>query len=73
VAVGEPVSITSTPWERFKQAARLGEPARVPVGLIVDSPWLPGYAGIDTRDYFLFPDTWLEINLGLLKRFPDVA
>jgi len=73
VAVGEPVSITSTPWERFKQAARLGEPARAPVGLIVDSPWLPGYAGIDTRDYFLFPDTWLEINLGLLKRFPDVA
>ena len=73
MAVGEPVSITSTPWERFKQAARLGEPARAPVGLIVDSPWLPGYAGIDTRDYFLFPDTWLEINLGLLKRFPDVA
>jgi hypothetical protein len=23
----------------------------------------PGYAGIDTRDYYLFPDKWLEINL----------
>jgi hypothetical protein len=34
-----------TPWERFKQAAQLGEPEQVPVGLIVDSPWLPGYAG----------------------------
>jgi uroporphyrinogen decarboxylase len=63
----------STPWQLFKQAARLGEPERVPVALIVDSPWLPGYAGIDTRDYFLFPEKWLEINLGLLKRFPDVA
>lgn len=63
----------STPWELFKQAARLEEPERVPVALIVDSPWLPGYAGIDTRDYFLFPDKWLEINLGLLERFPDVA
>jgi uroporphyrinogen decarboxylase len=62
-----------TPWERFKQAARLGEPERVPVGLIVDSPWLPGYAGIDTRDYFLLPDKWLEVNLGLLERFPDAA
>ena len=60
-----------TPWELFKQAARLGEPERVPVGLIVDSPWLPGYAGIDTRDYFLFPEKWLEINLGLRERFPD--
>jgi uroporphyrinogen-III decarboxylase len=63
----------STPWELFKTAARLGEPDSIPVALIVDSPWLPGYAGIDTRDYFLFPEKWLEINLGLLKRFPDVV
>lgn len=62
-----------TPWERFKQAAHLGEPDPVPVALIVDSPWLPGYAGIDTRDYFLFPDKWLEINVGLLERFPDAV
>ena len=39
----------------------------------MDSPWLPGYTGIDTRDYFLFPDLWLEINLGLLARFPDAV
>jgi uroporphyrinogen decarboxylase len=45
----------------------------VPVALIVDSPWLPGYAGIDTRDYFLLPEKWLEINLGLLERFPDAV
>jgi uroporphyrinogen-III decarboxylase len=63
----------STSWERFKQAARLGEPDQVPVGLIVDSPWLPGYTGIDTRDYFLFPEKWLEINLGLLERFPEAV
>lgn len=63
----------TTPWERFKQAARLKEPDQVPVGLIVDSPWLPGCAGIDIRDYFLFPDQWLEINRGLLDRFPEVV
>ena len=43
-------------WERFLTAARLGTPDQVPVALIVDSPWLPGYVGIDTRDYFLYPD-----------------
>jgi uroporphyrinogen decarboxylase len=63
----------STPWERFKQAARLKQPDQLPVALIVDSPWLAGYAGIDTRDYYLLPDTWLEINKGLLTRFPEVA
>ncbi len=63
----------TTSWNHFKQAARLGEPEQVPVALIVDSPWLPGYAGIDTRDYYLFPDKWLQINLDLLTRFPDAV
>jgi uroporphyrinogen decarboxylase len=45
----------------------------VPIALIVDSPWLPGYAGIDTLDYFLRGDEWLRINLGLIERFPEVA
>jgi uroporphyrinogen decarboxylase len=62
-----------TSWQRFLTAAHMGTPDQVPVALIVDSPWLPGYAGIDTRDYFLFPDQWLQINLNLLKRFPDAV
>jgi uroporphyrinogen decarboxylase len=62
-----------TSWQCFLTAARLGTPDQIPVALIVDSPWLPGYAGIDTRDYFLFSDQWLQINLGLLKRFPDAV
>jgi len=63
----------SSSWNNFKIAAKLGEPEQVPVALIVDSPWLPGYAGIDTRDYYLFPDKWLEINLGLRERFPGAV
>ena len=63
----------TTPWNRFKQAAHLGEPDPVPVALIVDSPWLPGYAGINTLDYFLFPEKWFQINLDLLTRFPDAV
>jgi uroporphyrinogen decarboxylase len=62
-----------THWQNFKIAAQLGAPPQVPVALIVDSPWLPGWAGIDTRDYFLYPEKWLEINRGLLARFPGVV
>jgi hypothetical protein len=72
-SLGDEGPIMSTPWERFRLAAHLGEPDQVPVALIVDSPWLPGYAGVDTRDYFLFPERWLNINLGLLERFPDAV
>jgi len=63
----------TTPWERFKQAARLEEPDQVPVAFIVDSPWLPGYAGIDTLDFFLHPDMWYDIHRDLLERFPDAV
>ena len=62
-----------TPWDRFANVAR-GKPAdHIPVAFIVDSPWLPGYAGIDILDYFLRGDEWLRINLGLRARFPEIA
>ncbi len=63
----------TTPWQRFKQAAKLEEPDQVPVALIVDSPWLPGYAGLHTLDFFLQPDQWYQIHRGLLDRFPEAV
>jgi uroporphyrinogen decarboxylase len=67
----------TTPWDRFLSAARDkrsdAPTSPVPVALIVDSPWLPGFAAIDTRDYFLFPEEWLRLNLRLLEQFPEVA
>lgn len=63
----------TTPWDRFKQAARLEEPDQVPVAFIVDSPWLPGYAGSNTLDFFLLPNLWFQIHRGLLDRFPEAV
>jgi uroporphyrinogen decarboxylase len=40
--------------------------------LIVDSPWIPGYLGINHMDYFLDPETWFRANLGIMEEFPDV-
>ena len=33
-------------WETFKRAARLEKLPDIPMALIVDSPWIPGYLGI---------------------------
>ncbi|NLG83926.1 MAG: uroporphyrinogen decarboxylase [Firmicutes bacterium] len=66
-------------WERFKRvvlSAREGsgetDGGPVPVALIVDSPWLPGFAGISHFDYFTLPEVWWAINLRLEKLFPEV-
>jgi uroporphyrinogen decarboxylase len=62
-----------TPWDHFLTAARGGRPERVPVALIVDSPWIPGHAGLHTLDFFLDTRAWLETHLALLARFPEVV
>ena len=41
----------------------------LPVGLIVDSPWLPNWAGVSMHDYFHNDDAWLEANLLANQRF----
>lgn len=60
-------------WNNFLTAARGGTPDEVPVALIVDSPWMPGFVGMNTLDFFLYPDHWLDAYLTILNRFPDVV
>ncbi|HEX9188418.1 MAG TPA: uroporphyrinogen decarboxylase family protein [Vicinamibacteria bacterium] len=63
----------TTPWQDFLTAARGGRPERVPVALIVDRPWMPGFAGMHTLDFFLDMDAWLDAHLTVTDRFPDVV
>ena len=42
------------------------------VGFIIDSPWLPGWAGIPIIDYFSSEQMWFEANLKAVRCFPDI-
>ena len=44
----------------------------LPVGFIIDSPWLPGWAGISTLDYYTSDQLWLQTNLKAIQTFPEV-
>lgn len=44
----------------------------VPAGFIIDSPWLPGWTGISTMDYFTSDDLWFEANRKAVETFPEV-
>lgn len=44
----------------------------LPVGFIIDSPWLPNWAGMTIRDYFEDDDRWLQANLMAVQKFPDI-
>jgi uroporphyrinogen-III decarboxylase len=59
-------------WQLFKKVAKLKHDDRVPISLIMDSPWMPGYLGINHIDYYFDPEVWFESNLKILKEFPEI-
>jgi uroporphyrinogen-III decarboxylase len=59
-------------WATFKRAARREKMDKIPMALIVDSPWIPGYLGIKHMDYFLDPELWFQSNLRIMREFPDI-
>jgi len=63
--------MTREHWSRFKSILK-GEANSLSVGLIVDSPWMPGYCGITTVDFYARPDEWFAAYLKIKKDFPDV-
>jgi uroporphyrinogen-III decarboxylase len=64
--------MTNEQWEKLRRviAGELLNP--LPVGFIIDSPWLPGWAGMTTLDYFTSERLWFEANLKAIRQFPDV-
>ncbi len=60
-------------WDNFLIAAQGGQPERVPVALGADCGFIASAFGINTLDFFLYPDRWLRAYLALLARFPDVV
>jgi uroporphyrinogen-III decarboxylase len=43
-----------------------------PSAFIIDSPWLPGWYGINVLNYYSSEKLWLEANLQAERTFPDV-
>lgn len=64
--------MTDPQWELLLRVfdGELLEPA--PVGFIIDSPWLPGWAGISILDYYSSERLWMESNLKATRQFPEV-
>jgi len=60
-------------WRTFKRAAFREPLDQVPMALIVDSPWMPGYLGIGHLDYYLDPELWFRSNLKIVREFPEIT
>jgi uroporphyrinogen-III decarboxylase len=64
--------MTDQQWDTLLTIVKGGAVHPLPVGFIIDSPWLPNWYGIKILDYFSNDDLWLNANLKALKEFPEV-
>ena len=64
--------MTDRQWNDLLAVLR-GEVLRpLPVGFIVDCPWLPGWSGMEIADYLTSDARWFEANRKAIEAFPDV-
>jgi uroporphyrinogen-III decarboxylase len=58
-------------WNALLSVIRGEKQDRLPTGFIIDSPWLPKWAGKSILDYFTDDRAFLEANLRAIGAFPD--
>ncbi len=56
-------------WETLVSVINGDEAERLPSGFIIDSPWLPGWVGISTLDYYSSDPLCFEANRKAIETF----
>ncbi len=64
--------MTKEQWKKLVAVINGEVVEPLPVGFIIDSPWLPGWAGVSIMDYFSSEQMWFEANIAAVQKFPDI-
>jgi uroporphyrinogen-III decarboxylase len=58
-------------WNMLLSVIRGEKLGTIPSGFIIDSPWLPNWAGYTLLDYFTDDRAFLEANFKAIRTFPE--
>ena len=58
-------------WHTLQAVIRGENVTPAPVAFIIDSPWLPNWAGVSILDYYASEERWLAANLKAIQEFPE--
>jgi len=64
--------MTDNQWDALKKIVNGESVKPLPIGFIIDSPWLPNWYGVKIIDYFTNDEIWFNANLKAINEFPDV-
>jgi uroporphyrinogen decarboxylase len=62
--------MTDEQWQTLLKVINGEKVQPLPVGFIIDSPWLPGWYDVSILDYFSNDELWLKANLKAVNEFP---
>jgi uroporphyrinogen decarboxylase len=65
-------TMTDSQWHDLLRVLRGEILDPLPVGFIIDCPWLPGWYGRPIGDYLASETLWFEANRKAIETFPDV-
>jgi uroporphyrinogen-III decarboxylase len=58
-------------WQALQAVIRGEKMTPLPVAFIIDSPWLPNWAGMTILDYYTSEERWLAANFKAIGDFPE--
>jgi len=64
--------MTNEQWDLLLRTVNGEAPDKPVTGFIIDSPWIPGWAGISTLQYFSSEKIWFEANKKVIETFPEM-
>ena len=64
--------MTDAQWETLVAVLKGESVVPLPMGFIIDSPWLPHWAGATILDYYASDEIWLGANLKAAASFPEL-
>jgi uroporphyrinogen decarboxylase len=64
--------MTDAQWEMLNRTVKGDVAGPVPVGFIIDSPWLPNWSGMTILDYFTSDEKWFLANMKVVTEFPEI-
>jgi len=64
--------MTNEQWELLLKTVQGETPKKPVTGFIIDSPWIPGWAGISTLQFYSSEEIWFQANKKVIETFPDI-
>ncbi len=64
--------MTQGQWRLLLDTVHGNVSERPVTGFIIDSPWIPGWAGFTTLQYYSSEDIWFQSNKKAVETFPDI-